>query len=42
VFMLHQSDIGTTSSRARYISVLQATGAVDYWSYDATVTPPWK
>ena len=42
VFMLHQSDIGTTSSRARSISVLQATGAVDYWSYDATVTPPWK
>jgi len=42
VFMLHSSDIGTTSSRARSISVLQATGAVDYWSYDATVTPPWK
>ena len=42
VFMLHQSDIDTTSNRARSISVLQATGAVDYWSYDATVTPPWK
>ncbi len=42
VFMLHQSDIGTTSSRARSISVLQATGAVDYWSYDASVSPPWK
>jgi len=42
VFMLHSSDIGTTSNRARSISVLQATGAVDYWSYDATVTPPWR
>ena len=44
VFMLHSSDIGTTSSRARSISVLQATGAVDYWSYDATLIPlpPWK
>ena len=42
VFMLHANDIGTTSDRARSISVLQATGAVDYWSYDASVSPPWK
>ena len=42
VFMLHANDIGTTSDRARSISVLKATGAVDYWSYDASVSPPWK
>ena len=42
VFMLHANDIGTTSDRARSISVLKATGAVDYWSYDATVIPPWR
>ena len=42
VFLLHTSDIGSTNDRARYISVLQATGAVDYWTYDGSVTPPWK
>jgi len=42
VFLLHENDINITSNRARSISVLKATGAVDYWSYDATVTPPWK
>lgn len=42
VFMLHENDIGITSNRARSISVLKATGAVDYWSYDATVSPTWK
>jgi len=42
VFLLHTSDIGSTNDRARYISVLQATGAVDYWTYDGNATPPWK
>lgn len=42
VFMLHRNDIGLTSDRARTISVLEATGAVDYWSYDSTVSPPWS
>lgn len=42
VFLLHTSDIGSTNDRARSISVLQATGAVDYWTYDGSVTPPWK
>jgi type IV fimbrial biogenesis protein FimT len=42
VFLLHANDIGKTSDRARSISVLKATGGVEYWSYDATVSPPWK
>jgi len=42
VFMLHTEDVGKTSDRARSISVLKATGAVDYWSYDAAVSPPWS
>ncbi|MBC8287063.1 MAG: GspH/FimT family pseudopilin [Nitrospinae bacterium] len=42
VFLLHTTDIDNTNDRARHISVLQATGAVDYWTYDGSVTPPWK
>lgn len=45
VFLLHASDIGSTNDRARCVSVLQATGAVDYWSYDGSLAapkPPWK
>ncbi len=43
VFLLHTNDIANTSNdRARSISVLQATGAVDYWTYDGSATPPWK
>ena len=42
VFLLHTSDIGSTNDRARSISVLQATGAVDYWTYDGSITPTWK
>lgn len=42
VFLLHASDIGETSDRARCISVLQATGAVDYWSYDGSASPTWS
>jgi type IV fimbrial biogenesis protein FimT len=42
VFMLHASDIGKTSDRARSISVLKATGGVDFWSYDSSVSPTWK
>lgn len=42
VFMLHTNDIGNTNDRARYISVLQATGAVDYWVYDGSSSPTWK
>ena len=42
VFLLHTSDIGSTNDRARYISVLQATGAVDYWVYDGNISPTWK
>jgi len=42
VFLLHIKDIGVTSNRARSISVLKATGSVDYWSYDDSVSPPWK
>jgi prepilin-type N-terminal cleavage/methylation domain-containing protein len=41
VFLLHENDIGKTSDRARSISVLKATGGVDYWSYDSSVSPPW-
>ena len=42
VFLLHTNDIGVTNDRARYISVLQATGAVDYWVYDGSSSPTWK
>lgn len=42
VFLLHPSDVGVTNGRARYITVLQATGAVDYWLYDGTSSPTWK
>lgn len=42
VLLLHTNDIGITDDRARLISVLQATGAVDYWEYSAAETPPWK
>jgi type IV fimbrial biogenesis protein FimT len=42
VLLLHVSDIGTTNDRARLISILQATGSVDYWKYSAADTPTWK
>lgn len=45
VYLLHTSDIGVTSDRARSITVLAATGGVDYWSYDGSVAPgkpTWK
>ncbi|MBC8282855.1 MAG: GspH/FimT family pseudopilin [Nitrospinae bacterium] len=42
VLLLHVNDIGKTDDRARLISVLQATGSVDYWQYSAADTPPWK
>jgi len=42
ILLLHTSDVGVTDERARLISVLQATGAVDYWQYSASETPPWK
>ena len=42
VFLLHENDVGITNARARTISVLKATGAVDYWTYDSTVSPPWS
>lgn len=45
VFLLHPSDIGVTSDRARCITVLAATGGVDYWTYDGSVAAgqaPWK
>jgi prepilin-type N-terminal cleavage/methylation domain-containing protein len=42
VLLLHQNDIGVTDDRARLISVLQATGGVDYWKYSAADSPPWR
>jgi len=42
VFLLHQSDIGINNDRARSITILQATGGVDYWTYSAADNPPWK
>jgi len=42
VFLLHKNDVSKTNERARYLSVLQATGSVEYWSYDASKTPPWS
>ncbi len=42
VLLLHLNDIGITDDRARLISVLQATGGVDYWTYSGADTPPWK
>lgn len=42
VFLLHANDVGVNSDRARSLTVLQATGAVDYWSYDSSVSPPWS
>ncbi len=42
VLLLHENDIGETDERARLISILQATGAVDYWEYSASESPPWK
>ena len=42
VFLLHTNDIGSTNDRARCISVLQATGAVDSWEYDGSSSPTWK
>ena len=46
VFLLRANDIGVLSDRARCVTVLQATGGVDYWSYDGTVVatdkPTWK
>ncbi len=42
ILLLHVNDIGVTNDRARLISVLQATGGVDYWAYSAADTPPWK
>ena len=40
--LLHLNDIGITDDRARLISVLQATGGVDYWKYSAADNPTWK
>ena len=42
VLLLHLSDIGITDDRARLISILQATGGVDYWKYSAADNPTWK
>ncbi len=42
VLLLHLSDIGISNDRARLISVLEATGAVDYWKYSAADNPTWK
>jgi prepilin-type N-terminal cleavage/methylation domain-containing protein len=42
ILLLHLSDIGISNNRARLISVLQATGGVDYWTYSGADTPPWK
>ncbi len=42
ILLLHMNDIGETNDRARLISVLQATGGVDYWKYSAADNPPWK
>jgi len=42
VLLLHLNDIGISDGRARLISVLQATGGVDYWKYSAADNPPWK
>ena len=42
ILLLHLNDIGVTDDRARLISVLQATGGVDYWKYSAADNPPWN
>jgi prepilin-type N-terminal cleavage/methylation domain-containing protein len=42
ILLLHLNDIGITNDRARLISVLQATGGVDYWKYSAADNPTWK
>jgi prepilin-type N-terminal cleavage/methylation domain-containing protein len=42
ILLLHMNDIGITNDRARLVSVLQATGGVDYWKYSASQNPSWK
>ena len=41
-YLIHGSDVGQGNGRLRAVSVVQATGAVDYWEYDAGASPPWK
>lgn len=41
VFLIPKVDVGVKSDRMRSVSILQSTGSVDLWKYQATSNPPW-
>lgn len=42
VYLIPASDAGQSNDRLRAVSVIQATGSVDYWKYNEGQSPPWS
>jgi len=43
IFLIPTQDVGKQDDRMRAISVIEATGSVDLWKYDASASPgPWS
>jgi len=42
VYLIPGSDVGQSNDRLRAVSVVQATGSVDYWVYSQGNNPPWS
>jgi len=42
VYLIPGSDVSQSNDRLRAISVVQATGSVDYWKYSQGQSPPWS
>lgn len=42
VYLIPVSEVGQTDALLRAIGFVQATGGVDYWEYNQTVSPPWS
>jgi prepilin-type N-terminal cleavage/methylation domain-containing protein len=42
VYLIPGSDAAISNDRLRAVSVVEATGSVDYWKYNESQTPPWS
>lgn len=42
MYLIPGSDVGLSNGRLRAVSVVQATGSVDYWQYSQGNNPPWS
>jgi len=40
-YLIHSGDVGQNNNRLQAVSVVQATGAIDHWLYNAANNPPW-